>query len=220
MDRRQNKQLWLIIFLAWLPSAFAGCAAAPERRHPDYSSYIQNLHTVLVLSPEVNLFEEMSDGKVMPYEEGSQEARAQIQRALKGRLEAKHVAVKTAEASLAEDNDAVSVQRLFRAVNRSIQLHTYGPQFFPAKLESFEYEVGPVDLLLKKAGADALVLVMGHQTESTAQPKTWLSIALIEAQGHIVWYCMQGAKEDLKIQSMAGAQALVELTLKHFPGGG
>lgn len=193
-----------------------GCNYTSERYHPDYLEYRKQIRRVLVLHPEINIFEELDDGSMICQMDKSRDAQATAFEAVSDVLADKDYFVRPAGSETMNNDEIRSVQTLFRSVNRSIQLHTYGPQLYPAKLRDFEYEVGPVDDVLTQFEVDALVLVVGHQTLSSLRPKTWISIAVVEPGGKIIWYGMQGAKADLDLQTPTSAHSLVNETLLPF----
>ena len=198
---------------------FTGCGYVPERYHPLFKTYVADIQKVLLLPPEVGAFKELPDGSLLRQEGDSRSAVQQAKAALGRALVAKHFDMVEASSELSAKPETLRIQALFRAVNHSIQLHTFGPQLFPDKLQSFEYEMGPVDDLLAAVDADALMLVTGQQTVSTSEPRSWISIAIVEPQGHIIWYGMQGAKAVLDLQTAMGSQKLVNEVLAKFPGG-
>jgi hypothetical protein len=199
---------------------FSACSHPPERHHPMYADLTPSIRKVLFLSPEVNVFDTMADGTLMRHEAGSHAARDYIQQAVINRLIEKHFIVEAPDAQFMATAETQSVQRLFRAVNRSIQLHTYGPQIFPLKVKSFDYQLGPLTSLLKLTGADAVVLTIGHQIISEHRPGAWISIALVDSQGRIVWYGMQkGDATESSLQIQEKAKDLVDTTLHRFPRG-
>ncbi len=223
--QKKCKQRWSGGLAVIMGLLLVGCAYTPERYHPNYADYGRNIRSVLLMPPEIKIFAEMADGSLFWQAAGSQAARKHVQHAMVQALAAKNIAVKVADSEFMDRPEARRVQILFRAVNRSIQLHTYGPQIFPAKQKSFDYGLGSVTDLLATGpidsadSVDALVLAIGHQTISANRPKTWISIAVIEPGGHIIWYCMQGAKQDLALIDSKGALTLVHRTLQHLPGG-
>lgn len=198
---------------------FSSCSHLPERHHPLYADLTPSIRKVLFLSPEVNVFDTMADGSLMRQDAGSRAARQYIQQAVISRLFEKRFIVEAADPQLMATAETQSVQRLFRAVNRSIQLHTYGPQIFPLKMKSFDYQLGPLSSLLDRSGADAVVLTIGHQIISEHRPAAWISIALVDSQGTIVWYGMQGDATDSSLQIQEKAQTLVDAALQRFPRG-
>jgi hypothetical protein len=193
-----------------------GCNYTSERYHPDYLEYRKQIRRVLVLHPEIGIFEELDDGSMIWQINKSRDAQAAAFDAVSNVLADKDYLVRPAGSETMNNAEIRSVQTLFRSVNRSIQLHTYGPQLYPAKLRDFEYEVGPVGDILTRFEADALVLVVGHQTLSSQRPKTWISISVVEPGGKIIWYGMQGATADLDLQTPASALSLVNETLLPF----
>lgn len=210
----------LKICLGYLIAAILlmGCNYASERFHPEYDTYRQQIHRVLVLPPEIGIFEETGEGSMAWQIEKSRSAQLMAFKTVAEILADNNYTVKSTGLPSLEDAEIQSIQKLFRSVNRSIQLHTYGPQIYPAKLKAFDYEIGPVDKVLDAYQADALVLVVGHQTVSSKRPKTWISIAVVEPGGKIIWYGMRGAKENLDLQVPANASALILDTLAPFIG--
>ena len=198
---------------------FSACGHLPERYHPLYADLTPSIRKILFLSPEVNVFDTMSDGSLMRQETDSRAAREHIQQAVISCLVDKRFIVEAADPQLMATPETQSIQRLFRAVNRSIQLHTFGPQIFPLKVKTFDYQLGPLTSLLKVSGADAVVLTIGHQIISELRPATWISVALVDSQGRIVWYGMQGDAIDSSLQIQEKAKALVDATLQRFPRG-
>jgi hypothetical protein len=198
----------------------AGCSYTSERYHPDYHAKRKQIHRLLVLYPEINIVEELADGAMIREMEKSRDAREAAFKAVAQVLGGKRYLVRTADPEAMDNTEVRDVQTLFRSVNRAIQLHTYGPQLYPEKLRNFEYGVGPVDGVLSLFEADALVLIIGHQTLSPRHPKTWISIAVVEPSGNIIWYGMQGDNADLDLQTPAGTSSLVNETLLSFSGFG
>jgi hypothetical protein len=196
---------------------FSACTHPPERHHPLYADLTPSIRKVLFLSPEVNVFDTMADGSLVHHEAGSRVAQDYIQQAVIHRLIEKGFIVDAADPHFMATAETQSVQRLFRAVNRSIQLHTYGPQIFPLKVKSFDYQLGPLTSLLKESGADAVVLAIGHQTISEHRPGTWISIALVDSQGRIVWYGMQEDATGSSLETREKAKSHVDATLQRFP---
>jgi len=201
----------LIVILIGL--FLSGCTYSSERLHPQFPSYRQSMGTMLVLMPEIGIFEQMPDGSRLFQDIQSQEAQRKAQQSIVRELQNRHFTVQTASPRLMQSPELLSVTSLFRSVNRSIQLHTFGPQLFPAKLSAFEYDLGSVADMLKANRADGLVLALGHQTASDQPSKNWLSIAVVEPEGRIIWYSLQGDHQKFNLQTSEGMTALVAATL-------
>ncbi|WP_319408524.1 hypothetical protein [uncultured Desulfosarcina sp.] len=191
----------------------SACTYPSERFHPQFPSYRQSMDAMLVLVPEIGMFEQMPDGSRIFQDIQSQEAQCNAQQAIVRELQERHFTVQAADPQMMQLTEIISVTSLFRSVNRSIQLHTFGPQLFPAKLSAFEYDLGSVADILKANRADGLVLALGHQTASGQPSKNWLSIAVVEPEGHIIWYSLQGDHQKFNLQTSEGMKALVEATL-------
>jgi hypothetical protein len=198
------------------------CSFTPDRYHPDYQAYQRHIRRVLLLPPEISIVEESSEGAAVWQVSKSRVAQKHAREAVCQILTAKGYIVQMAGADSGADprekDEIASIQTLYRSVNRSIQLHTYGPYLFPAKQRRFEYGIGSIRDLLNSRNADALVLVIGHQTLSSTDPKTWISIAVVEPGGALIWYGMQGARQNLNLEDPGGTLALIRQTLQPFGG--
>lgn len=171
--------------------AAIGCALASERRHPDHRAYLPHIRDVLCVFPEITVFTE-KNSSLIRQDMQSRTASLQIRQALAQTLSAKGYDITVADGRIMDQPDVRSLVALFRSVNRSIQLHTYGPQIFPSKQDYFDYALGSVSDLLDAVGADALVLAIGQQTASQTDPKTWVSIAMVEPPGTYRMVCFGG----------------------------
>lgn len=205
-----------LLVLLVLGLSLSGCTAAIERRHPQYSRYRHGMQKILVLVPEISIYEQLQDGSRLFDQELSHEARRFAQQAMVRQLQNRHYSVLPLDADSMSTRDIQSVLSLFRSVNRSIQLHTIGPQLFPAKRASFEYHVGTVADILQSYDADGLMLAIGHQTGRARPTKNWLSIAVVEPEGRIIWYGFQGDHERFNVQNDEGVQILVASTMADF----
>ena len=205
------------ILLGLLISLFiSGCTYTSERFHPQFPSYRQSMGTMLVLVPEIGIFEQLPDGSRLFQNIQSQDAQRHAQQSIVQQLQARHFNVQAADPQMMQLPELRSVTSLFRSVNRSIQLHTYGPQPYPAKLSDFDYHLGPVTEILRANRADGLVVALGHQTASAQPTKNWLSIAVVEPEGRIIWYGLQGDHQKFNLQTTEGLTALVGTTLANF----
>ena len=203
--------VWLVISLF-----VSGCTSAIERRHPQFPNYRQSMGKMVVLVPDICMYEQLPDGSRLFDREHSHEARQAAQQAIARQLQNRQYGVLSLGNDSMPTSEIESVRSLFRSVNRSIQLHTIGPQLFPAKIAAFEYHLGPVANILQAYHADGLVLAIGHQTGIGRPKKNWLSIAVVEPEGRIIWYGIQGDHERFNIQNEEGVNTLVTSTMANF----
>ncbi len=194
----------------------SGCSYPSERIHPQFASYRHTMGAMLVLVPEIGIFEQLPDGSRLFQDVQSQDAQRIAQQSIAGQLLKRHFTVQTADTRTMKAPEIRSITALFRSVNRSIQLHTFGPQIYPDKLKAFEYQIGPVAGILKAHRADGLVLALGHQTGSDQPASNWLSIAVVEPQGRIIWYGVQGSHQQFNLQRPESVAALVAYTMANF----
>lgn len=206
---------WLVIGLF-----LSGCTVALERLHPQYPTYRHAMEKMLVLVPEISIYDQLPDGSRLLDRVHSHEARLSAQQAVVEQLQNRHYSVQPLDAESMSTPEIQGVLALFRSVNRSIQLHTIGPQPFPAKKAAFEYHLGTVVDILQTYHADGLVLAIGHQTGRVQPSKNWLSIAVVEPEGRIIWYAFQGDHERFSFQDDEGVHILVASTMAKFRGQG
>ena len=131
---------------------------------------------------------------------------------------------------------------LYRAVSGSIIEHTCTQHPFHTKLENFDYSVGPIDALLQKHQADALVIVYGVDQISTngrkalrgiglvlgavtgqpvvSQGMTALNIALVDRSGAVLWYKIAGDSGGFDLRDARSAKAFVQRLVSDFPAVG
>lgn len=205
---------WYLFFLIGI--LVSGCACQSERLHPQFSNHRQSMGVMLVLSPEIRIFELMPNGSQLFQESLSQQAQGNAQASIVQELRDRAFTVRTMDAQPLQQADVNEVTMLFRSVNRSIQLHTFGPQIYPAKLDDFEYSVGPVAELLKAEGADGLVIAIGYQAGSEKPDTNWFSIAVVEPQGSVIWYNLTSMPQYFNLQHQEGISALVAQTMLNF----
>ena len=212
--RLLSSRYWRLFFLIGV--FVSGCAYPSERIHPQFSNHRQSMGVMLVLQPEIHILEQLPDGSQLLQESQSREAQLSAQVSIVQALRDRGFAVRSMDTQPLAQADVDEVTHLFRSVNRSIQLHTFGPQIYPDKIDAFEYSVGPVAELLKAEGADGLVMAIGYQAGCDKTDKNWLSIAVVEPQGSIIWYNLTSTPEHFNFQHEEGIRALVADTMYNF----
>jgi hypothetical protein len=205
---------WILPALMAVLFLITGCGFSSDRYHPHYPKYAEPIRTVLLLTPQIAVFQENPEERPTWQEGASSDAVAWAEQAAHQVLVSKGLRVHSADRRL-NQQEIRDIQTLYVAVNRSIQLHTYGPQIFPGKLASFEYGLGSVADLLTDQKADALLLIAGHQTLSE-NPKAWISIAAVEPTGNIIWYTLERDRRNVGMTSESGVLELVHSALRNF----
>jgi hypothetical protein len=197
-----------------------GCATSTDRCHPDFTLRIQPIKTLCLLPPEAIVYEELPDGRLKRRSDRSDAAGLSVQQALVTELTARDFRVLTYPPGPTHRTaELQEVLSLYRAVNKSIQLHTFGPEVFTAKQNQFEYSVGPLKTLLQQNGADAFVFVRILYRFSVQQSRSFVSLGLADTTGTILWYGANGSREVAGIEDPHKTTLLVKKVLMNFPEG-
>lgn len=213
--RLKATQRFMIIFIA-LSLFISGCAVSPDRYHPDYAAHRAIMRRILILPPEIDLFESMPGGHFVRQETQSRDAGLEAQKTLVRVLSAHAFDVHIAGRHLLRSDDAIQLRALYRNVNRAIQLHAYGPQLYPGRSRQIDYGVGSVSGLLESGNADALLFITGRQTVSDHSPGIWISAAVVEPTGKIIWYGVQGSKGPGVVNDPQSVTDLIQMVIQPF----
>ena len=229
----------LLAVLCLLFIAF-GCAPKAYRAHPQLEIRAKNVKHPGLVRPDIDICELTAGGVRELRDDWCEIGETCVLRAMVENLRAKEIKIETLELGKDIEKEMEEIQALYRAVSLSIQLHTYGPYLFPEKKKNFEYSIGPIDGILQKFEADALIFVYGIDEISTAGRKalkaasvvvgaftgvvimprsgmTILSVALVEAPGTILWYCIKSSQGGYDLRKPESASDLVENVLRDFP---
>ena len=194
-----------------------GCASPAYRAHPEFEMRAGNLNTLGLMPCDIKAYEVSGLGLVELRDDWCVTSNKNVVNALIKSLKDKHYNIKalTIDQEIEEEMDGI--RALYRVVNKSIQLHTYGPQLFPEKGKNFEYSLGPVEEILRRSGADSLVFVSGLDHESKGGRVAFVSVAVADSSGAIVWYCVRGIKGERGLRDPEIASELVDNILASFP---
>lgn len=206
----------LVIILSLLT---INCSLSPNRYHSDYARHRPSIRRILILPPEINFYTSAKDTRPIRQETQSRHVERLAHDAIIRTLADQGFMANSAGNHLLKTKEADSLRSLYRNVHRSIRLHAYGPQVFPAKTKNFDYAVGDVSNLLEPGEADALLLVMGKQIVSDDKNKIWISMAVVEPKGSIIWYGIQGDISPKKENLHGKVVHLVQEAIQPFMDG-
>lgn len=231
-----------LVLCGLLIFAASGCAGPTFRVHPAMGSRVQEMKTVGLFPPDIKIYEFTAGGIHDLRDDWSEQGKENVQRAIMERFSGGPVAVRTLTTDKELENDVKEVFALYEAVGASIMLHTYNEQnIFLDKKNSFDYSVGSIEALLRKSGADALLLVQGIDEISTGGRQalttlgilagaftgvyvgprvgaTALRVALVDSSGAILWFNVKGSGGGSDLRNRDSATAFVRATLAEFPG--
>jgi hypothetical protein len=206
-----------VLVISCLFSVMAGCAAKPYRVNSEWTARAGDIRTLLVVRADVKIYQLSPGGMMLFRKHWSETGGRNLDDAVLKCFRNKHYRVKLLNAEGETHQEMMRILPLYRAVNKSIQLHTYGPQVFPDKMEHFDYSVGSLKGPLDKLHCDAMIFVRGFDQVSEEHRKTYMSLALADTSGSILWYGIEGSWGDHDLRDPTSTQKLVDALLSHFP---
>jgi hypothetical protein len=237
----QKKSLiFLLIFL------FIGFSCAPPayrvayRAHPELEIRSKNIRIPGLAPPDIKIYELTAGGIQELRDDWSSMGKENVLRALIESFNKKQYRIKTITINEEISEEMEDIQALYRAVNASILLHTYGPYVFPEKQKNFDYSIGSIEGILQRFGADAIIFVYGFDEISTSGRKaltvlsiiagaftgvaimpragiTTVSVALVDASGAILWYSIRSSEGRYDLRDLDSASMLLKDILSDFP---
>ena len=238
-------QSHLLIVAAILCLPTWAMASELSRSHPDLEAKRQLIKSVVLLPPQVEMYEIGAGGSVERMEDWSAAANSNVQTVLEIELKKRDdlLVARLAETQLSSSaiSNLDETEALFRVVNNSILLHTFDyrqRQFFPEKARQFTYSLGSEIQGLDEQ-ADAFLLVKGFDRRSSGGRKALqagtmiigaalgvvaiprgggnlMSVALVDAKtGSILWYYRTVQVYDLR--ESEDAIAFVQDFIKELP---
>ena len=210
---------FLLIPLCLFPLSYftEGCMPAPYRAHPQFESRVAKIKALTLVPPAVEVHELFPSGLSELRDDWSVLGRKNLEQALVEKFGKKLYSVGTLRVDSEVLKELEEIQALYAQVNKSVQLHSYGPQVFPEKVTQFEYGMGSIQRVLEACGTDSLVFVTGFDQVSSQDPKTYVSIAVTDSSGTILWYCVKGSKGGHELRDPFSTAMLVEEILSSFP---
>jgi hypothetical protein len=208
------------ISLVYCLLILSGCAETSTRTHADFQTEVRRIAATVIVPVEITVYEEPAGCPAQISVQWCDIAKKNLIEALVKGLKRKKYDVRVAEVEDSGNSELKQIQNLYRAVNKSIQLHTYGPQIFPGKVSRFEYSVGPTDAFLREAKADAIMLLSGLERIKPDGHKSYVSLGVAGPSGDIIWYDMGSSHGEYDLRDPAGAEFLVYSLLASFPNSG
>jgi hypothetical protein len=201
-----------------------GCISSPYRAHPQFESRVAKIEALTLVPPAVEVYELFPSGLSELRDDWSALGRKNLEEALVEKFGKKLYSLRTlrADSEVSRTDSELrkeleEIKALYTQVNKSVQLHSYGPQVFPEKVTHFEYGMGSVQRVVEAHGTDSLIFVTGFDQVSAQDPKTYVSIAVTDSWGTILWYCVKGSKGGYALKDPFSTAMLVEEILSSFP---
>lgn len=223
-----------------IPFVF-GCAPKTYRAHPEFEQRVKSITHPGMLPSDVKVYELTAGGVQELRDDWCKIGKENVEKSIHEAFKQRPFTVEQLLVDKEIEEEIEDIQALYRAVSLSIQLHTYNPQFiFPEKTKNFIYSVGPVDKILKKYGADALIFVYGFDEISTGGRKalmaagiivgaftgvmiapregiTAVSIALVDSSGTILWYNLKASAGGKDLRDFDSCSSMINNIVAEFP---
>lgn len=202
----------------------------------------QELETILVLTPEISIFE-LGLGDVQEERpEWSKKGIDNVITATREDLAGKGRIVKILDPETRHRREVNEIVNLKLAVMSSIYRHAALPvdmQTFPARLENFDYSVGDASTLVNAYSADGMLMIRGQDNISTKGRKamgvlralnpldegqqggqTFLEFVLTDKKGDVLWWAWKYNAGGFDLRDPEEAKAFVKDTITSFRWGG
>lgn len=210
-----RRSLYSLSVLCLLLMAFS-CASPAYRTHPEFEMRAKNIETLGIIIPDVKIYE-LSPGGVIEFrDDWSATGRENVLNAILKGFEEKKYNVKPLTIHEEIEEEMEDLQTLYRVVNRSIERHTYGPQLFPDK-KNLDYSLGPIENFLQSAEIDSMILVSGFDQVRADGQRAFVSVAIADSSGAIVWYSGKGSRGGHDLRDPVSTAALVRDILSPLP---
>ena len=212
-----QRKYFPFLFVPWLLLVIVGCASSPCRSHPEFTARVKGIQRPALMLAEVRIYEISPGGIAQVRDDWSAAGKENVIKALTKSFMHKRfkVALLTAHDEKAED--VTEIKALYKAVDKSIRLHGYGPQLFPEKRNRFAYWVGSSEKTLSRLGADSMVFMSGFGHISPSEQKAWISVAVSDSSGTILWHCVRHSVGRYDLRDAESAAEFIEDLLSSFP---
>ncbi len=201
-----------------------GCIPQTYRMRPDAAQWRSGVRTVALL-PAVHVYE-VSVGDVREEkDEWTAAAEKNVIGALGEGLRQRGLSMKLLRGK--GDDEIDDVKLLYEAVGSAIWQFTYLPWRSEYKMQHWEYSVGPIDRILDRAGADALVVAYARDSNSTTARKLTsfirasseyaiVTLGLVDRKGRVVWFDLWGGR-SFDLRNPQDAHEIVQHLLANLP---
>lgn len=240
MATKLKKIIILSLVLVFFINIIA-CVPKTYRAHPEFEIRSKNIKTIQLISPDVDVYELTAGGIDELRDDWCIMGEENVLKAINEELKDAPVVVQNLPINQDLEKELEDIQALYRAVSKSIQLHTYeGPNLFPEKKKNFDYSIGSIQEIVQSYGVDALIFVYGIDEISTTGRKalqttgiligvftgiviaprfgiTAVSIAVVDKSGTILWYNVEGSHGGHDLREYESANDLVEEIIVDCP---
>ena len=216
MSVRQRNYFPFLCFLCILLITF-GCASPVYRAHPEFTARAKGIRKPALMMAEVRIYEISPGGVAQLRDDWSRAGKENLIKALTESFLERRFRLTPLTVHEERAEDVREIKALYKAVDKSIRLHGYGPQLFPEKRNRFVYSLGPSEKTLSRLGADSMIFLSGSGHISASEQKAWISIAVSDSCGTILWHCVRHTVDQYDLRDAESATEFVEDLLSSLP---
>jgi hypothetical protein len=208
---------WLLfLLLIILCFAASGCALSEQRAHPEFEDRIHTVAQPVLIPPDVGMLELLPSGLIRQRNDWSATGSRNLQIAISTYLKNANITLKPLIIDPHIAPEIAEIKALYRLVHKSMQQQTFNVHQDSYARRPFEYSVGSINTVLNKLGADAVIFVSGYDRVSSAGRKALIDIAIADASGTILYYCVKGTTRGRDLRDPASADIMVQELLSGF----
>lgn len=213
----RQRNYFSFLSVLWLLLIAFGCASPPHRAHTECAARVDGIHKPALMLAAVTIYEISPGGVVQVRDDWSRAGKENLIKALRQSLMDRRLGVLPLTVTEERAEDVKEIQALYRAVDKSIRLHVYGPQLFPEKRNRFVYSLGPSAKTLSRLGADSMIFMRGSGQISPSGQRAWISVAVSDSSGTILWHCVRHSADQYDLRDGESAAEFVKDLLSFFP---
>jgi hypothetical protein len=197
-----------------------GCSTPGYRLHSEFEQRVTSIKHPALMPLDVKVFESLPGGMVVLREDWTTIGKENLQNAvLKGFAE-RNTAVRLLNSDGAMQAELAEIQSLYKVVNKSIRLQSYGRASNANGAQKFEYSIGSLTSILDKLDADAMIFVCALEKISSHKSMAIVNLALADSSGTIIWYSVDGIRDRHGLINSSGAEELVNNLMMSYPKAG
>jgi hypothetical protein len=211
---RPARPLWVSTVIVWLT---LGCSAPGYRVHPEFAHRVSSITRPALMPLDVKVFESLPGGLVVLREDWTAVGKKNLQNAVVKGFAARNCSVRLVGSDSRTNAELAEIQSLYKIVNKSIRLQSYGRTARPNGTAKFEYSVGSLASILPKLNADAVIFVCALEKIASDRSVAVANLAIADSSGTIIWHSVEGLRDRHGLIDSAGAAELVENLMMSYP---
>ena len=166
---------------------------------------------------DVKVFESLPGGMVVLREDWTTIGKENLQNAVVKGFAERNTTVRLLDSDSRMHEELAEIQSLYKVVNKSIRMQSYGHATSSHDPAKFEYSIGSLDSILPKLNADAVIFVCAFEKIANNKSMAVVNLAIADSSGTIIWYSVEGIRDRYGLIQSSGAAELVKNLMMSYP---